>query len=98
MKANIKQIRTTINNNLDTLKDIYNVEKIGVFGSVARGDNKYTSDVDVLVEFSQPIGMFKFIKLEEFLTRAIGKKVDLVTKMALKPAIKQDILQEVVYV
>lgn len=98
MKTGIRQIKATINNNLDTLKDIYNVERIGVFGSVARGDNKYTSDVDVLVEFSLPIGMFKFIELEEFLTRAIGKKVDLVTKMALKPAIKQDILREVIYV
>lgn len=98
MKTDIDRIKAAINNNLDTLKDIYNVEKIGVFGSVARGDNKYTSDVDVLVEFSQPIGMFKFIELEEFLSKAIGKKVDLATKMALKPAIKQEILQEVVYV
>lgn len=98
MKADINQIKTVLHKNADFLKDTYHVEKIGVFGSVARGENTDTSDIDVLVEFSEPIGMFKFIKLEEYLSELIGKKIDLVTKNALKPAIKEDILQEVVYV
>jgi len=42
--------------------------------------------------------MFKFIELEEYLGKLIGRQVDLVTKNALKPAIKEDILREVVYV
>ena len=52
----------------------------------------------MLVEFSKPVGFFKFIELEEFLGKLTGKKVDLVTKKALKPAIKNEILQEVSYV
>lgn len=74
------------------------MRSIGIFGSYARGDNKETSDIDLLVEFSAPIGMFKFIEMEEFLSKALGKKVDLVTKKALKPIIKDEILKETVYV
>lgn len=98
MKSDLGYIKDLINQNMDSLKNTYHVKSIGVFGSVARADNANASDVDILVEFSQPIGFFKFIELEEFLSRIIGKKVDLVTKRALKPAIKEEILQEVVYV
>lgn len=51
-----------------------------------------------MVEFTEPIGFFKFIKLERYLSRILGKKVDLVTKKALKPVIKKVVLKEAVYV
>lgn len=98
MKTNLEQIKTIIHKHSDLLRDTYNVNKIGVFGSITRNEQKETSDVDILVELSQPIGMFKFIELEEFLSKVIGRKVDLVTDKALKLAIKEDILQKVVYV
>lgn len=95
---NIKQITSVLDKNMSTLRNKYGVESIGVFGSVNRGEEKKGSDVDILVEFSTTPGFFKFVELEEFLSKLIGKKVDLVTKRALKPAIKNDILQEVIYV
>lgn len=98
VKTNVDRIRAVIHKHSAFLKDTYHVKRIGIFGSVARGDNRETSDIDVLVEFSEPIGMFAFIALEEYLSQLVGKKVDLVTKNALKSAIKDDILQEVVYV
>lgn len=98
MKLNLNQIKGLINQHLSILKNTYHVKEIGVFGSVARADNTEKSDVDLLVEFSQPIGFFKFIELEEYLGKIIGKKVDLVTKKALKPTLKEEILQEVAYV
>lgn len=51
-----------------------------------------------MVKFAKPVGMFKFIELEDYLSNLLGKRVDLVTNKALKPAIKDDISQEVVYV
>ncbi|MBM2826313.1 MAG: polymerase beta domain protein region [Dehalococcoidia bacterium] len=87
-----------IQNNISFLRSTYNVDTIGVFGSVSRGEDRESSDVDILVEFSKPLGMFKFIELEEYLSKLIGKNVDLVTKKALKPAIREGILQEVFYV
>lgn len=76
----------------------YFVEEIGLFGSVLRGEQKKSSDIDILVEFSKPIGFFKFLELEEYLGTVLGAKVDLVSKKALKPRIGQQILNEVVAV
>ncbi|MBP7121140.1 MAG: nucleotidyltransferase family protein [Methanolinea sp.] len=79
------------------LNDRYHVEKIGVFGSVSRGEQKEGSDIDILVEFSRPVGFFTFLELEEFLSSSLGAKVDLVTPDALKPALSGRILSEVAY-
>lgn len=94
----IDQIKNILQKNMSILKNRYDVESIGVFGSISRGEEKKGSDVDILVDFSKPMGFFKFIELEEFLGKLIGKKVDLVTKRALKPVIKDEILKEVSYV
>ncbi len=98
MKQNRDQITNIFNQHRESLKKNYNVEDLGVFGSFARGDNTQTSDVDILVRFSQPIGFFKFIDLENYLTKLLGRQVDLVTEKALKPTIKNDVLREVMYV
>lgn len=98
MKPSLIKIKNQINENLDFLKSKYHVREIGVFGSVARGEDLKSSDVDLLVEFSQPVGMFTFVDLENHLSQVLGKKVDLVTKKALKSAIRDDILKEVIYV
>jgi uncharacterized protein len=98
MKIDITQIKEILEKQKDFLRDTYQVDDLGVFGSVARGDNNEISDIDVLVKFVKPVGMFKFIELEEYLSKLFGKKVDLVTTRALKPAIKNEVLQEVVYV
>lgn len=98
MSTDFVQIKTALNKHSDFLKNTYKVKNIGVFGSYARGDNKEASDIDLLVEFSEPIGFFRFIELEELLSKITGKKIDLVTKKALKEAIRDDVLKEVVYV
>jgi len=72
--------------------------KIILFGSCAEGFDTLESDIDILVEFSKPVNFFEFIRLEYFLSDLLGIKVDLVTKKALKPLIKNDILKQTVYV
>ncbi|MHA1694852.1 MAG: nucleotidyltransferase family protein [Candidatus Helarchaeota archaeon] len=66
-----------------------------MFGSFVRGEQNETSDIDILVEFKKPIGFFKFLRLEEYLSELLGIKVDLVSKKALKPYMGQQILKEV---
>ncbi|MFH1412505.1 MAG: nucleotidyltransferase family protein [bacterium] len=95
---NKKEIKETINSQLPFLKEKYHIKKIGFFGSVARGDGKRESDIDIIVEFESPIGFFDFVRLENFLGEILQKKVDLVSKKALKPAIKERILKETIYV
>lgn len=64
---------------------------------MARGEAKKGSDVDVLVDFNQPIG-WDFIDLKEYIEDILGRRVDLVTVNALKPQLRKTILGEVVYV
>jgi len=92
------KVKQTLIEQMPVIKDKYHVKNMGIFGSVARGEQNEKSDVDILVEFSSPIGMFDFIRLENFLSKILGKKVDLVSKNAIKSIIKNDILSETVYV
>ncbi len=78
------------------LETRYHVKSIGIFGSVLRGEAGRKSDIDVLVEFERPTGLFAFLELEELLSERLGGKVDLVSKKALKPAIGRAILAEAV--
>ena len=79
------------------LESEFQVKEIGIFGSYVRGDQKKSSDIDVLVEFKEAPGLFKFLELEERLQTILKVKVDLVMKSALKPQIGKRILSEVVY-
>ena len=75
----------------------YSVMQIGLFGSFS--DDSYTedSDIDLLVEFEKPIG-WKYFSLEIYLENIFGRKIDLVSKSALKEQIKDRILNQVKYV
>lgn len=87
-----------LKNNDATIRKNFHVRKIGVFGSFARSEEKPESDVDVLVEFEEGYKTFdNFIELKYFLEELFARSVDLVTVSALKPQLKEDILQEVVY-
>jgi hypothetical protein len=98
MKKSLQEIKNIIKKHEKELKQEYKVKEIGIFGSYLRGKAKEDSDLDVLVEFEEPIGFFKFLELEEYLSNLIGIKVDLVSKKALKPHIGKYILQEVVII
>ena len=80
-----------------TLAEKFSVKEIGIFGSFVRGEEVEDSDVDILVEFSEPIG-WEFFDLEELLVEILGREVDLVTVGGLRPQLKDRILQEVVYI
>ncbi len=95
------ETKNQIINKLRELKPIlfseYSVKEIGIFGSYANETNTEESDIDILVEFDKPIG-WKFFSLELYLEKIFGKKVDLVTKNALKDQIKSHILNQLVYI
>jgi len=92
----LDEIKNTISKYKTYLIDNFKVKSISVFGSYLRGEIKKNSDLDVLVEFSETIDLFEFIKLENYLGDILGCKVDLVMKDALKPRIRDRILLEAV--
>ncbi len=94
----IKEIKNLLSKHRKELEAKYKVKNIGVFGSFVRGEQKKKSDIDILVEFKETVDFFEFLDLEEYLESLLEIKVDLATKRALKPLIKDKILNEVVYV
>jgi len=92
----LEEIERILRETKPFLKETYAVKTIGIFGSYATRGHKEGSDLDLLVEFEKPVGFFKFLDLEEYLETIIGIKVELVTRKALKPAIGERILSEVV--
>jgi uncharacterized protein len=70
------------------------VKSLSVFGSVARGEARIDSDVDLLVEFALPVGLFAFIRLQRHLEALLGCRVDLVTPDALRPEFRKQIEDE----
>lgn len=74
----------------------FGVKSLAIFGSVARNEAGPDSDVDILVEFSVPVGYFKFFEVQEFLESILVRKVDLVPRDSIKPRLRERILGEAV--
>jgi len=74
----------------------FDVKSLAIFGSVARDEAGPESDVDILVEFAKPIGLFEFVRLKIYLEKLLQRKVDLVTPDALKERMREQILKEAI--
>ena len=79
------------------LRERFKVKTIGLFGSFVRDAPRSGSDIDLLVEFEESVGLFLFMDLEDHLAKVLVHKVDLVVASALKPHIGAEILREVAY-
>jgi predicted nucleotidyltransferase len=72
------------------------IRSVSLFGSVARGEAGVGSDIDLLVEFDRPVGLFHFARARRELSAILGHPVDLVTREALRPEFRDRILKEAV--
>ncbi len=79
------------------LVEQFGVHTLGLFGSVVRADFSPASDVDIIVEFSRPVGV-EFIDLGDFLEKVIQRKVDLVSRRGVKESYLKTFEKEIVYV
>lgn len=80
------------------LRERYHVSSIGVFGSYSREGQTELSDLDLVVEFDQPIGMMAFVHLKNLIAERLNLTIDLVTPEGLHPLIRDQVMHEVVYV
>ena len=76
----------------------YGVKSLSLFGSVARDEATSASDVDLLVEFSRPVGYFGLFALQDHLEKLLGCPVDLGTPNSLKPRIRERVMGELIHV
>lgn len=94
----VTSIRETLQKIKPFLVDRFHVSSIGLFGSVVRDDySPAISDIDIIVDFSQPIGI-EFVDLADYIEKVLNKKVDLVSKKGIKQKYFSQIESEIVYV
>lgn len=95
------QVLKLLRNKRSYLSTEFNVKKIGIFGSYAKGSPRESSDIDIIVEFHGPVG-FKFMELTEYLESLLGKKVDIMTPDGLRgirvPYVARNIKENIIYV
>ena len=75
----------------------YHVRSIGLFGSIVRDDITPARDIDIIVDFSQPIGI-EFVDLGDLIEQKLNQKIDLVSRNGIKPKYFREIEAEIVYV
>jgi uncharacterized protein len=92
-----EQVLSLLRNNRDVTRR-FSVKRLYIFGSVARGEGKEGSDVDILVEYEPDahVGLFQFVRLRRELSRILGCEVDLATPDSLHKELRDDILKEAV--
>ncbi len=95
--TSLEEIREIIDQHRPELKRQFHVDKIGVFGSYARGDQKKRSDVDLLVTFDKDISLFDHVDLNLYLKELMGRKVDVIPHDNLRPELREYVLKDLVY-
>ena len=92
-------IKRFITSEKDRLQKEYHLKEIGIFGSFARGDQKKTSDIDILISFlaGARIGGLQYIALKQELSEKLGRKVHISAREYLKPHIGKEIEREVIF-
>ena len=83
--------------NYERLIDVcrtHGTRKVAIFGSFGRGDAGPNSDVDLIVEFTNPTGLLALVRLERELEEVLGRSVDLLTEKAISPHLRERILRE----
>lgn len=95
--SQLENVRQTLIQMKPELEKKYSLSSIGLFGSIVRDDFSESSDIDIIVEFKQPIGI-EFIDLALELEMKLNKKVDLVSKKGIKEKYFDHIRNEIIYV
>jgi predicted nucleotidyltransferase len=90
-----EQILATLHEQHALLSRRYPIQRLALFGSWARGDAREDSDVDVMVEVDPAIGL-RFVDLGDELERALGRRVDLVSRRAIKASLWKQIEPELI--
>ena len=94
----LKQIKRVLASSKAELRKKYNVRELGIFGSYARGQQKKSSDIDILVRFSPNATLFDFVGLGNYLEEKLKIKVDVVSENGIRPELRSNIIKGVLKV
>lgn len=94
----LKQIQTILVSSKNELRKMYKVKELGIFGSYARGEQKKSSDIDILVKFNPHATLFDFVGLGNYLEEKLRMNVDVVSEKGIRPELKSNITKRMVKV
>lgn len=94
----LKQIRSVLSKQKQELRRKYNIKEIGIFGSYARGEQKKSSDIDILVKFNRNASLFDLVGAGDFLEEKLKMRVDIVSEGGIRQELKSNILGEVMMI
>ena len=92
----LDEIRSSIRQHQDVLLERFGVCVTGVFGSYVRGEQKRTSDLDVLVDILRPISLLELVGAKLYLCDVLGVEVDVIPRRSLRRELRDAILSEAV--
>ena len=92
----IEEIKSILKEHNEFFENNYSVKNFLLFGSYAKNQQTSDSDIDLLVNFKQPIDFFEFIDLQDYIEGLFNKKIDLGTVGSLKEFVKDKILKEAI--
>lgn len=92
----VTQLKEKLSLLMPALEEKYHVESLEIFGSYARGEQSQSSDLDLLITFSQPYSLWELLDVKEFLSKKLHLTVDLVPKDSIKAMLKEQIIQEAI--
>ncbi|SEJ70423.1 hypothetical protein SAMN05192553_10910 [Cyclobacterium xiamenense] len=93
----LNEIKSILEKNKSRLFYSYPIKSLAIFGSFARNEENADSDLDIIVEFNDKIGL-RFIDLANELEGMVGRKVDLISKKGIKQRYLQSIEEDLIYV
>ena len=88
------RIMQILRENSSVLENEFGICRIGLFGSIAKETDNSDSDVDIVIEFSRPIGL-QFIEVVEFLEKILGRPVDVLTPTGVQNIRNKDIAESI---
>lgn len=93
----LDEIKQILQDHKEDLRERYGISRIGIFGSWVKNKQNSRSDLDILAQFEKPISLLTLVAIELQLKKLLKTKVDLVPESDLRPELKQDILEETIY-
>jgi uncharacterized protein len=94
--SNLVNLKKTVTKVIRQQRFARNIKSISVFGSVARGEDSVKSDIDLIVDFLKPVGLFYMAGLKNALEDEFKKKVDLVGKGSFRPHVVKSALKDAI--
>ncbi|GBF82130.1 nucleotidyltransferase family protein [Aphanothece sacrum] len=95
---NLEEIQEILNRVKSFVKEKYQVSELGIFGDYVKGEVKEDSQINILIDYTEPPSLLDLVDMEYYLSDLLKVKTDVISKNGLKGKRKERILSEVIYV